>query len=153
MTPPDTGGRLLAWEPPDVEALGALRTGRTGRAPSRAPSPAQVVAAALLLAPLTVALAATLPPGVAPTPAGWALLLLAGAGAAATSATYLPRHWPPVARRPSSPCALGALVLLATGWMMAGVATSTAGLVPVAAAMLGALAQRLLTAAACTPRA
>ena len=149
MTPPAPHERLDVWEPPAVEALGALRA-----APADVGTwtRTRVVAAAVLAAPVLLTLVSALPAGAEPTVVGWALLAVAAASVSATLATYLPRGRPTRVTGPSSPCSVSALVLLALAWLMAGSATSTAALVPVAVIGLGSLVQRLLTAPSCAPR-
>ncbi len=152
MTPPAPRERLDVWEPPAVEALVALRpTPTRGRTWTRA----RVLVAVLLTGPVLLALSSALPRGAVPTAPAWTLLAVAAAGVAGTLATYLPGTRPTRASRlgrAASPCSAGALVLVALTWLMAGAATSTAALVPVAVIALGALAQRVLTAASCAPR-
>ncbi|HMM94279.1 hypothetical protein [Phycicoccus sp.] len=141
--------RLELRHPPEVEALAALRP------PERLPAwtRGRRAVAILLVGPVLLTLLDALPTGHAPSVTGWALLAVAAGGASATLATYLPRRWPPATLRPSAPCAAGPLVLLVLAWLMAGLALSTAALVPGAVIGLGALAQRVMSASACAPRA
>ncbi len=149
MTSPAPRERLDVWEPPAVEALGALHAATSVAATW---TRARVLAAVVLAGPVLLTLVSALPAGTEPTVVGWTLLGVAAASVSATLATYLPRGRPTRAAGSAAPCSAGALVLVALAWLMAGSAASTAALVPVAVIGLGSLVQRLLTARACAPR-
>ena len=150
MTSPATQDRDT-WSVPDIEALRPLAP-RRSRWADVLLHRRRLIAATVLFPLVLWAARTSLPPGLEPSPASWALLALVATLSSLALATYVPLARTDETRAGGSPCAAAAVVFVVlVGPALGTVTTSAVSGAPALFLAAAALGQRVLGASACGP--